>query len=279
MVTKRDFVGVLLVGLMLVTAVWLFKPVLAIDPTGASVSELGDERAPNDTAESNEAFAGNITELAITAFTTTQSWQGYVGNISGTIQLADNDDSVLYNWTLANPEGEIYATRNSSVSWRNIQCFNYSASGDINPSGEVAGGINIKGMNLSQLEAEYNITWDDVDGVNETFYLYNPASGAGGGAGQHDIFYTSNLLFAEGECISTRIFGDSGAGVANEYEEVLLYDPVSNSVVFASLIEEDLTDAIRGYDGRDYDFEMLVLENGNGVDTQTTTYYFFVELE
>ena len=87
------------------------------------------------------------------------------------------------------------------------------------------------------------------------------------------------MQFSEGECISTRIFGDNGVGVNNEYEEVLLYDPLGDTVIFTALIEEDLTDLIRGFDGGDYDFQMLVLEDGHGTDTATTTYYFFVELE
>lgn len=279
MVTRKEIAAMFLVGLLLVTAVWLFKPAYALDPTGASVNDIRTETAPNDSAGSDNAEAGNISELTVFAYTTTQTWQGYIGNVSGTIQLADADDDVLYNWSLADPEGEIYASVNESITWRQIQCFNYSATGEIDDTGETPGAVNAKGRNLSQLEADYGIIWDDVDGVNETFYLYDPASGAGGGAGQHDEFFTSNLQFSEGECVSTRVFGDSGEGVSNEFEEVILYEPTTDSVVFVALIEEDLADAIDGYDGNDYDFEMLVLEDGHGTDTDVTTYYFFVELE
>lgn len=279
MVTKKDVVGLLMVGMLLVGAFWLFKPVLAIDPTGADLVYNATERAPNDSAASLEAEAGNITRMDIRAYMVTQTWQGYVGNVSGTIMLADANDNVLYNWTLADPEGEIYAVRGTNVSWRNVQCFNFSASGDLDPTGEVPGEENQKGMNLTQLEALYNITWDDVDGVNETFYLYDQDGGSGGGAGEHDEFYTSNLRFTEGECPSTRVFGDSGAGVANEYEEVLLYDPTTNMPIFVALIEEDLAGTIDGFDGQDHDFEMLVLEDGHLTDTVTTTYWFYVELE
>lgn len=275
MITKRNFVGVILVGLILVLSVWLFKPVLALDPTGADVNDVRTETAPNDTADTDEALAGNISELTINAYTTTQSWQGYIGNISGTIQLADADDDVLYNWSLAEPEGEILASKNVSINFRRVQCLNYSAAGTY-AADTAYGGVNAFGTNLTQLEAEYNIEWDNVDGVNETFFLYNPATGAGGGAGQHDLFYISNLQFSEGECISTRVFGSGGNGVNNEFEEVLLYEPDSASVIFVSLIEEA---PLNGYDGDDHDFQMLVLEDGHGTNIATTTYYFWVELE
>lgn len=279
MINKRNFNKVLMAGLLVVMSIFLFKLVLAADPTGATINEIRTERAPNDTAMSDDALAGNITELNVVGISTTQTWQGYVGNISGTIQLADASDNVLYNWTLAQPSGEIYATRNVTINWRSVQCFNYSASGEKDNTGEVPGSVNGKGMNLSQLEDMYGVVWDDVDGVNETFYLYDYTTGAGGGAGQHDLFYTANLQFSEGECVSTRVYGDSGQGVSNEYEEVILYDPDNDAVVFTSIIEEDKADLINGFDTRDYDFEMLVLENGHGTDISTSTYYFFVELE
>jgi hypothetical protein len=59
------------------------------------------------------------------------------------------------------------------------------------------------------------------------------------------------------------------------FEEVLLYEPSSTSVVFTSLIEDNLL----GFDQRTHDFEMMVLENGHKTDVSPTPYYFFVELE
>ncbi|MCX6749909.1 MAG: hypothetical protein NTZ83_00460, partial [Candidatus Pacearchaeota archaeon] len=78
--------------------------VLAVEPFGANVNPASpSERAPPDDAHGIDAIAGNVTELSITGFSTTQSWQGYFGNITGTIQLADSGDNVMYNWSLASP--------------------------------------------------------------------------------------------------------------------------------------------------------------------------------
>jgi len=240
----------------------------AISPTGGSITPGTPERAPNDTAGSDNAFAGNVTELTITGYPTTQSWQGYYGNVSGAIQLADSGDNVLYNWSLADPEGEVYASTNSSISWANVQCFNYTANQSYGDESGNGGTTNLAGLNLSGLETRFNITWDDPDGVNETFTL--------SGAGTHDLFYTANQQFSEGECLNTRVFGDTGVGVSDEFEEVLLYEPTTASVIFASLLESG---SVLGFDTGDYDFEMLVLEDGHNSDTSTTAYYFFVELE
>ena len=95
------------------------------------------------------------------------------------------------------------------------------------------------------------------------------------GAGGHNTFYTNNLEFSEGECRSTQVFSNAGQGEDNKFEEVLLYEPTTRSVIFASLLNED----VLGFDNNPHDFEMLVLENGHLTDTSTTTYYFWVELE
>lgn len=233
-------------------------------PSGADVNEGSSQRAPADAPESVAAQAGNVTELNIFGYTVTQSWQGYFGNVTGTIQLADGSDNVFYNWSAISPQGEIFSSANSTINWANIQCFNFTATGTMNSSGETPGGTSLNGTNLSQLEALYNIEEGDVDGVDETFVLKD-----------HDGFYVSSLQFSANECVSTRIYGDTGAGVDQEFEEVILYDPVTTSVVFTSLLEQDLL----GFDQRTHDFQMLVLEDGHGTDTEVTPYYFFVELE
>ena len=237
----------------------------AVQPNGAGVTSEAAQRAPDDLAENNAAYAGNITELTIRAFAITQTWQGYFGNVTGVIQLADSNDKVMYNWTLANPEGEVYASVNDTVIWANIQCFNFTASGDFAAESGTGGSTNLYGTNLSRLEAIFNITSADVDGANATFTLFH-----------HDSFSTANQEFLADECRSTRIFSNTGDGVDQQFEEILLYEPVSASVVFTSLLEEA---SVLGFDNEDHDFEMLVLENGRGTDIATTPYYFFVELE
>jgi len=242
--------------------------IISFEPNGANITVERTERAPNDSAGSHNAQAGNVTELNIFGYSITQSWQGYFGNVSGVIQLADSNDKTMYNWTLASPEGEVYASTNSSINWANIQCFNFTANGSSGDESGNGGGTNLQGTNLSVLESIFNIISDDVDGVDETFTL--------SGAGTHDLFYTANKQFEEGECKSTRIYNSTGIGSDNQFEEVLLYEAVTSSVVFASLLEEANT---LGFDSKSHDFEMLVLEDGHGTNVETTTYYFFVELE
>jgi hypothetical protein len=239
--------------------------VSSVAPNGATTSPGASTTAPSDPAGSANAQAGNVTNLNIFGYSTTQSWQGFFGNVSGTIELANANNKTLYNWSLASPEGEVYASTNSSIVWTNIQCFNFTAIGNGTNEAGHGGTTNLYGTNLTNLETRFSISSDDPDGVNETFTF--PANG-------HDLFYAAGNQFSDGECPSTKVFSSSGP-VNDQFEEVLLYEPTSSSVVFASLLEKNLV----GFDSSTYDFEMLVLENGHGTDTSSTPYYFYVELE
>ena len=213
---------------------------LAVEPFGANVTNLSSTRAIPDDPMGIPAIAGNVTELSIFGYSLTQSWQGYFGNVSGTIMLADGNDNVMYNWSLASPEGEIYATNSSSVEWQGIQCYD-------------------EANNMTFFENMFGIKPDDVDGINETFNLND-----------HPEFVTNSILFAAGSCDNTKLFDSNGIGT---FDEVLLTD--GSNLIFTSLLLEDAN----GFDNVPHDFEMIVLENGHGTDIATTTYYFWVELE
>ena len=254
-------------------ALFLIGSTLAIKPTGSTVSQINSTRAPADAPQQVQALAGNMTELNIVGYSTTQSWQGYFGNVSGTIQLADANDDVLYNWTLASPQGEVYASTQGSVNWDALMCFNFTA--DDTRASDILniGDTSQFGMDLNALETTYGISPSDVDGADETFSL--AGTHESGGGYKHSQFYSNNLNFAEGECLSTHLRGNNGAIDDSNFEEVLLYDYLSQDIVFASLLDN----SILGFDGKSRDFEMLVLEDGHDTDTDETTYFFYVELQ
>lgn len=232
--------------------------------TGVNVTEINSTSQIPSEPGNITAFAGNITEITTPeGIGKTQAWAGYFGNASGTIMLADSSDNVMYNWSLASPEGEIFASINNSILWDNIQCFNFTAAGTYQDESGNGGTTSLYGKNLTQLETEYNIKTDDLDGVDETFYLY--------GLGTHNTFYVNSKEFTEGECWNTRILDWTGFGQDNHFEEVLLYEPTTSSVVFTALLNQD----VLGFDNRTHDFEMIVLEDGHLTDTTVTTYYFY----
>jgi hypothetical protein len=256
--------------------VFLAATVLAVEPFGANVEINSSVRATPDIADTDLAMAGNVSGLDVTGFTVTQAWQGYFGNVSGTVQLSDNNDNIMYNWSLASPEGEIYASTNQTIVWNYIQCLNFNSDATYEDvaTGGVPGGMNLHGTNLAVLNSQFGIALDDVDAPNNTFSMTGTHESGAGLA--HDLFYTNNFEFAAGECLSTHVFGPGQNAEDGKFQEVLLYEPTTSSVVFTSLLDEE---SPAGFDGNTHDFEMLVLENGHLTDTATTTYYFWVELE
>lgn len=250
-------------------ALFLVPSVAAVLPVGATVTENGNQTAPPDAPGSQAAIAGNVSNIDLNAFSTTQAWQGYYGNVTGTIQLADGSDNVMYNWSDVSPRGQVYASTNSSINWLTIQCFNFTATGtQFNATGETPGGTNLKGMNLTQLQNEFGIQARDYDSVNNTFYLI-------GSSTDHPTFYTANLAFNGSACQTTRVYDNSGQGQQGNFSEVIQYDPQTTSVVWTAILNENAP----GFDGNTHDFEMLVPENGHGTNTATTTYYFYLSIQ
>ena len=141
--------------------------------------------------------------------------------------------------------------------------YNWSAS---DPSGYVLASVNqtvewtqlacATADNMTALEAEFKIGEDDKDGVTETFTNT---------AGNH-VIAQQNV----NSCNSINVYNDTGASGSN-FEELLLWD--GDAAVFASILEQDAL----GFDNKQHDFEMLVLEDGHN-NADTKEYYFFVEL-
>ena len=264
---KKLFV-MLLITIFLVSV--LLETVSAI-PFGANVGTATTSRKIADTPGSySGAYAGNISGFNLNSESITNTWQGYYGNVTGTITLDDASNYTMYNWSLQSPSGEVYSA-NQSINWQNIQCFNFTANGtlanNVDNTDAIAGATSLTGWNMTHIENMTGIVWNSADGLNETF-TYSGAQG-------HTSFVTDDEQFTTGECLTTRIYGDTGAGVQTEFEEALLWDPANYVLVFTSILEDN----ILGFDNAYHDFEMIVLENGHSGDTQATTYYFWIELE
>ena len=276
MITKTKLKA--LVGLMFFIIIAASIAIAQAVPEGPSTLTKDEStRRVAYPAPTLTAYAGNVSHLTVFGQTVTQTWQGYVGNVTGSITLDDGDNFTLYNWTLSDPEGEIYATHLSTVTWTtgNILCWNWSSS---------------TGSYLSLYEMEHGATSPayfglglestDVDGVDETF-TYNGSGVLGGGS--HDNFYVAGQLIqgnvtrsaggsGGGPCPHVNLFNSSGGGL---FQEVILYDTANTGPIYASILRSNAD----GYDGTEWDFEMIVGENGHDGNTSTTTYYFYVELE
>lgn len=229
------------------------------EPKGPStlIVTKNETRSQDESPWQINAAAGNVSELLITQVRVTEAWQGYYGNITGTIVLDDADDYTLYDWSLPNPTGEVYASNGSSVTWADINCFNLTNQ-------STGGGAGW--WNVTTVETDFNITEVDLDGLDETFnttYVNTTGFTVGG-----------ILINNEDECAQANTYVDEAHQVGR-FREVLLTD--NNSLIFTTILENSVDGYQTGTDP--HDFQMLVLEDGHpGQESSTTPYYFYVEL-
>lgn len=246
---------------MLVLFSLLTMAVLAVgvygagDPTAPSSLTEGTTHGfdpTNYAAQSTTALAGNITGLTFTAISQTRAWQGYFGNITGTITLDDANNFTFYNWSSTEPRGTIFASLQSigTPSWDNVQCFDHSGNG-------------------TNFQTTYNISQDAADNVTITYNLTN-----------HPTFYIGDNAIQN--CPTTYIW-QNDAYQSQNYANMLLWDSTNgnNGWIFTTIIENDevsnTTDPLC-YDGVACDFQILVAEDGHGTDVATTTYNFWVDI-
>lgn len=227
-------------------------------PTGPDTSTVRDQgRHVNSTVASSGltviAQAGNVSEVILTQVRTTQAWQGYTGNVTGTITLDDGSNNTLYDWKLTTPSGEVYASNGTPVSWNDVECINFTSN--------LTDGNN---YNLTRLNQGFGINESDLDSFNNTFN----ASFAGN-------FKVGNVTIdSNDKCVQSTLFVDE-AHQSTDFVEVLLTD--NTSVIFAALLENSQNGYKTGSDL--WDFQMIVAQNGHpGFETTTTNYYFFLEL-
>jgi hypothetical protein len=256
MVSRKHLDKWLLLGILLLLSTGLVAA--ASVPEGPTTLTIdATSRRAAATSPTLEALAGNVTQLTVVGTTVTQTWQGYYGNVTGTITLDDASNNTMYDWALASPEGEIYAAT-STVTWTsgNVKCYNMSAT-DTGDSSFVT---------ISELETSLGLAADDIDGVDETF---TNASAA------YDNFYVGEYLI-DAACPVTNTYNGSEVADADMFQEVMLYDDTNDMIIWTAILEETEP---TGFNDQPWDFQMLVGEDGHNGDTSTTTYYFYVELE
>lgn len=222
--------------LLCIAAVWA----VPVSPNGIQTVESSTRTINGITNVS--AQGGNVTEIRIDALTVTKTWQGYFGNITGNIRLDDASNNSFYVWgNTTSVSGEVYATRNSTINWAQINC---TTAGQ-----------------RSAEETYLGVSAVDGDSVTNTF---NSTS--------HPGFLVGLKSIGNDTCYSTNAYVD-GSAQNSSFHQILLSDDL-NSTVYTTLIENDGT----AYNGRTTDFQLMVGENEHDGNTGPTPYYFFVEL-
>lgn len=249
---KHTLIGVLII-LTTVIVLQLVNGLEAL-PSGAESVTPGAVTVFNGSfynPDSTTAEAGNITYLSINSIGPTRFWQGYYGNITAEIVLEDANGYRLYNWSALEPNGEIYASRFSTIDWSNVTCMNDSTTN----------------MTFSIEELFHDIDPVDEDGIVDTF-VYN----------DHPELWIGNRNL--NGCNTTWTFVNDESQNAR-FPMAILESEVDNASIYVTWLENrdngNITD-VPGFDNLEHDFQFMVPENGTNNNVVPTTYYFWVNL-
>ena len=237
--------AILALLVLICVASWVFA-----EPTGPININVESSTAGqvSNSAVQVDALGGNVTQLTINASTITGFWQGYYGDITGNIQLADGSGNVLYDWNPGSsfsPTGNIYAANQTIIDWTDVICLSISGP-----------NTAASGINASVLETMYGMDSGDGDGIIETFNS------------TQDITVGTNPLT---NCYGTHMYVNN-ASQSVSWNESLLTENQTKAVIYATEIEQDAN----GFNNQTWDFQMMVGDNAD--DSVPTTYYFYVEL-
>lgn len=105
------------IGIVAVALILAISMTASADPQSPSSSNFTDEARYTPSSVNDTARGGNITNLELSGDVLTSKWQGYYGNVSGTITLRDAVGNYMINWSWSEVSGEVLATTNSSPNW------------------------------------------------------------------------------------------------------------------------------------------------------------------
>jgi hypothetical protein len=215
--------------------------VLAVYPDGVVNYTILKTETRNKTTPVNiTAYGGNITWLRIDATQQTKRWQGFVGNMSGSLVLDDAANNTMYSWNLSNVTGEIYASTNCSLDWNLVSPQN-------------------------DCSIDNYITGTGSDSASKT---YTPSSNS------NTYQILSMVINASSTCAAYPYVNSSAQSTF--FENIILAAganaSTTNQTIYAATI--DGATEPNGFNGEQFDYQMLVPANG----TTGTVYCLYAEI-
>lgn len=239
----RKFLVVLLLILSLFTIITADSRTASALPAGVTIVSNTTNTPTAAAASSLTTAGGSFTTLVLNGTFQNPRWKAYVGNISGVLTLDDSNSYTIYDWNLTSMNGEVFITRNSTISWTLVNCSTT--------------------QKITAEDQFLTLNSSSVDSINRTF-----------NASVHRGFYVGTNHIGNSTCKSIATYVNDTKQAASEnaaFQEVLLTDTYTN-IIYAGLIDDNTL----GYNNGRYDFQMIVPED----DTKQTptTYYFYAEI-
>jgi hypothetical protein len=243
---NRNKEAILIVGLLALAVLFLLStfPSSFAQQTGATVTNMSQSAKSASSPNYNNGTKGYIHTVNLNAEQQDNKWKAYVGNVSSTFVLDDSNDYSIYQWTLDSFSGQIYITRDSSITWTGVGCA--SAANKLTEDTSI--GHNSQ----------------SADSVNRTFSSQT-----------HKNLTVGSTPIWNNTCFSTVTWQNDANHELNSsapFQEILLWD--GSDVIYTSFVENDK----QGYrPGTTYDFQAIVPDNATA-SAPNLRYYFYLEL-
>jgi len=215
-------------------------------PEGPSITYISNTtRLVENATLREDDDKGTITTINLDSLQQNQRWKAYVGNVTGKLTLMDADSYAIYDWTLNNVfTGNVFASRNGTINWANLDCA-------------TIGQISSETTFLNHIPGA-----DDT--INATFNSTDHASFFAADTSHSGCFYTPTYVNGNPQSQNSTA----------RFQQMLLADNVSNSIVYTTRIENGQLGYNPDYT---FDFQLIVPESGTiGVNVD---YYFYIELQ
>ncbi len=233
---------IVIIGLAVLVSV-LAMAAYAI-PEGATVVVGRQETRASQPVNNVTADAGNVTEVNISASSQTLAWQGFYGEVNGSIVLEDASGDLFYSWNITNISGEIYASLDATVVFANINPDNNCSQDNWLTSFELADSANNTFTSSSNRQVQVGNVIINASTACAAYTYVNDAA-------QSSVFH---------ELVLTSIINNAtNASVGG------------NNSIYTTIINKDTT----GFDGATHDYQLLVPVNRTA---GFNSYAFYAEL-
>lgn len=239
-------------GLLLILALIMFLSIIGLttaQQTGAQLTNISTTQKNSSDPQYGNHSKGAIHTVNLNADQQDTKWKAYVGNVTSTFVLDDSGDYSIYQWTMDSFSGQVYITRDSSVTWSTVDCA--------------------AAANKATEDTAIHHTSTAADSVNRTFSSQT-----------HRAFSVGTNSISAGECYSTATWQNDTQptltnSTATAFQEVLLWDSTGGDMIYTTFVENDKA-SYRGVPTT-YDFQAIVPDDGTA-SNPALTYYFYLEL-
>ncbi len=238
----------IVIGSVLALAAFFLFPLSSAAPQGARISDNATASQPTSPPDNRTDDGGTINTLILDSTQQNNEWKAYVGNVTGKLTLDDGSGNSIYDWSLddTNIEGEVYVSRNTSITWGNVSCASQST--------------------ITAEEEALNINSTDSDSINNTFNATN-----------HSSMQVGAEPISADSCRATATYVDDSSQTVNKnatFQEILLEDE-DTKLVYSTFIEQD-ADSYIDSAGSTFDFQLIVGEDKS--TSSPTPYNFYLEI-